>query len=74
MDPRPKRTRSTPDPDIDFPSKDVASWNSSGHLPSFLEVIGAVKYLVDQNSSLGPYRTMSSEKYAFIISEKIQYT
>ena len=70
MDPKRKRTRSTPDPDIDFPPKDVASWNSSGHLPNFLEVIGAVKYLVDQNSRSGRC-AISSKKCALIISEKL---
>ena len=46
---KPKRTRSAPEPDIDFPSRDVASWISSGDLPNYLEVIGAVKYNIEQN-------------------------
>ena len=39
-----KKTRSSANPDVDFPVNDPRDWTNSGHLPTFCEVIGAVRH------------------------------
>ena len=39
-----KKTRSSLNPDVDFPVNDPGGWTNSGHLPTFCEVIGAVRH------------------------------
>ena len=49
--PIPKKTRSALNPDIDFPEEDVNNWSYLGHLPTFGEVIGAVRGLISKRCS-----------------------
>ena len=45
------KTRSSLDPDVEFPKKDVSDWKYSGHLPSYGDVIGGIRHMVDRNTS-----------------------
>ena len=46
-----KKTRSSANPDVDFPVNDPGDWTNSGHLPTFCEVIGAVRHTVSKKVS-----------------------
>ena len=49
--PPPKKTRSTLNPDVDFPSLNSDEWRNSGHLPTFGEVIGGIRNLTSKHTS-----------------------
>ena len=46
-----KKTRSSINPDVDFPPFDDSEWLKSGHLPSLAEVIGAVRFSTNKKVS-----------------------
>ena len=46
-----KRTRSSINPDVDFPEVDPKDWQKSGYLPTFCEVIGAIRKTVSKKVS-----------------------
>ena len=43
-----RHTRSTEDPDVDYPVFDPGEWAGSGHLPTSAEVIGAIRHSVSK--------------------------
>ena len=49
--PKPKLTRSSENPDVDFPPFDPGDWAGSGHLPITSEIIGAIKHTVSNKVS-----------------------
>ena len=46
-----RHTRSSEDPDVDFPEFDPAQWTKSGHLPITAEVIGAIGHYLSSKVS-----------------------
>ena len=44
-------TRSSDNPDVDYPPFDPGEWRGSGHLPIWAEAIGAVRFLVNKKVS-----------------------
>lgn len=50
-DPPRKKTRSSLNPDVDFPSVNSDEWRNSGHLPTFGEVIGGIRNLTGKHTS-----------------------
>lgn len=50
-EPPAKKTRSGINPDIDFKAQGITDWESSGHLPTFSEVIGGIRSLVNTKTN-----------------------
>ena len=46
-----RNTRTSEDPDVDYPVFDPGQWAHSGHLPTTSEVIGAIRYTVSNKVS-----------------------
>ena len=63
--PKPKLTRSSENPDVDFSPFDPGDWAGSGHLPITSEIIGAIKHTISKQVS----SKAASEKVANILVE-----
>ena len=46
-----RATRSSDNPDVDYPPFDPGEWRGSGHLPIWAEAIGAVRFMVNKKVS-----------------------
>ena len=58
-------TRSSENPDVDYPPFDPGEWSGSGHLPIWSEVIGAVRFMVNKRVS----SKVASQNVAHILDE-----